>query len=105
MRFFTQAWHAGEYSDEEAEDIRARYLAHRSELAPTLPADLRRFTEIDVHDARIKSLILDRRDKGVRLELRAGDNQRGYFDLMLNYSGVDVSTLDSKVLSDLAKDP
>jgi len=104
MRFFTPAWH-GEMSDAESDAVIAAYRDHVAAILPRLPATVRALArEIDVHDAKVRRVILDRAARTLRLELRAGDRKMGYFDLDLDYLGIVLDAADVKVIAAAARD-
>jgi hypothetical protein len=88
MRFFTSAWRDGELSDEDFENACAAYDQRLHEIHYTFPAKLSEFVAtVSLHDAEIR-MARARRDRTFQLGLRAGDQQRGYGDVDLNYQGV-----------------
>ena len=106
MRFLTRAWHAGDLSDEESDAVGAAYRAHRAAVLPSLPPAVRRFAEtVDIHDGLLQRVVLDRPERTLRLDLRCGDLQRGYFDLSLTYRGVRLDSLDAALLTVIAREP
>ncbi|WP_435009552.1 hypothetical protein P12x_000808 [Tundrisphaera lichenicola] len=106
MRYFTRSWARGELTPEEAEDVRHAYSSHIEGLAGRLPGAVDELaTSVDLHDAIIRRVRVDRRAAGLRIELRCGDQQAGYFDAVLQYSGVPLETTDLVCLEDRARDP
>ncbi len=106
MRYFTPAWLSGDLSDDEYDAVLARYRAHLAAIEPQLPAAVRALaTEVNLHDGRIRQVALDRRNRTLRLALRCGDLQAGYFDLELEYQGVLLDRLDVETLRAIALDP
>jgi hypothetical protein len=106
VRFLTRDWHAGARSDAESEATAAAYSAHRASVLPLLPVRFRIFAEtIDIHDAMVRAIRLDLLADTLRIDLRAGDLQQGYFDLSLRYGVVDASTIDRRALALIAQDP
>ena len=105
MRFLTRDWHAGKLPDDEGEDISAAYRAHRSSVLANLPVAFREFVQtVDIHDALVREIRLDRMRGTLELELRAGDLQAGYFDLVIRYAGIDLRTLDTTVLASIGRE-
>jgi hypothetical protein len=93
-------------SDAEAAKAEAAFDAHLAHTLPQLPASLRAFAEtVDIHDGRIRGVTLDRGAAALRLALRCGDLQQGYFDVDLEYGGVDLDRLDVPMLAVIAEDP
>lgn len=106
MRFLTRAWHAGDLDDDRADAIAAEYQAHRVAVASRLPTRLQAFdARFSVHDALVRAIQLDPAARTLRLELVVGDLRTGYADLRLEYQDVDVATLDTGTLADIARDP
>jgi hypothetical protein len=106
VRFLTRAWHAGDTPDEDEEAIGAAYRAHRASVLPALPARFRAFAEtIDIHDARVRGIHLDRRARTLELSLRSGDLPTGYLDLEVRYLGVDLGSLDTGALEAIGRNP
>jgi hypothetical protein len=104
MRFFTKAWHSGDMSDERADDVRAAYQSHLASILPELPNAFRSFVQtVSIHDALVRAVRLNRDAAVLELELRAGDQQAGYFDLCIRYCGVQLD-VDSRVLAKIAED-
>ena len=65
----------------------------------------REFAEtVDIHDALVREIRLDRQRSTLEIDLRAGDLQAGYFDLAIRYSGVDLQALDTSVLASISRD-
>ena len=114
MRFFSREWHSGDLSDAECDERERRYREeHLPAILPRLPralAELAR-SEADsgeflgIHDARIRRVVIELGAKNVALELRTGDEGRGYADLDLEFRGVDLARLDRSLLKRVALDP
>jgi hypothetical protein len=105
MRYFTRRWCTGALNDEKVVRAAAEYAKYVDAFDPPLPAALRSLTRsISVHDGRIRRLMLDRHRNRLRLELRCGDLSEGYFDLTLEYRGVDANSGEAAVLAALARD-
>jgi hypothetical protein len=105
MHFLTRAWHAGEMSDDRADELSEAYRAHQAAVLPQLPERFRAFTAaVSVHDARVRAIRLDRAAATLELELRAGDQQGGYFDLSIRYRGVHVDRLEASALAAIAQE-
>jgi hypothetical protein len=97
LKFFTPEWHGGKMSDEDAERIPAAYEAYIRSLNPSLPDDaLRLVHDISLHDGLLRRM---RRGSGMlEVVIRAGDQQTGYFDAELTYSGAEVSPPEERFL-------
>ena len=90
MKFFSPAWHSGQMSEDEASRIPAEYETHISRLVPPLPASARRLVrEVSLHDGLMRSLSHEQGKLDV--SFRAGDQQVGYFDARLRYTGVELT--------------
>jgi hypothetical protein len=106
MRYFTRSWARGELTPEEAEETRRAYWSHVEGLVGRLPGMVSELaTSVDLHDAIIRCVRVDRRAAELRIELRCGDQHAGYFDAVLRYSGVPLETTDLVCLEDRARDP
>lgn len=106
MRFLTPDWHRGILTDEEAESVEAAFSAHQHAFAASVTGALRELAiGPSLHDARIVSVSVARPAHAVVLRLRAGDQQRGYFDRTVTYEGVELKTLDVATLATIARDP
>jgi hypothetical protein len=91
MKFFSPAWHRGHLSDHEAARAPAEYETHIERLVPPLPAAGRRFVrEISLLDGLTRSLSVER--DTLDLVFRAGDQQVGYFDARLRYTGAELTS-------------
>jgi hypothetical protein len=105
MKFFTRAWAVGELSDAAFNETIAEYERHLDGLAPRLPATIRCLArELNLHDGLIRRAVYDRSGRELRLELRCGDNQMGYFDLDLMYFGAILDQADITALQGAARD-
>ena len=99
MRFFTREWHSGELPDDEADAVGVAYHAHIQSLSEALPPGVRELaTTLNLHDALVRRVLLDGNRRELRLELRCGDQQRGYEDVALTYHG---TVLTQQSLHDL----
>jgi hypothetical protein len=106
MRFLTREWHSGLHSDEVAEQVEDDYRRHITAVLPQLPPPLRDLARgVDLHDGLIRLVEVDVAARELRLALRCGDLQVGYFDLDLCYRGVRIDLLDRAVLDIIARDP
>lgn len=93
MKFFSREWHRGDLADDIAEQVPAAYLDHlRSLQPPAPPAAIRLAEEISLHDGLIREVRRDRAN--LRLVVRAGDLQVGYYDAALVYEGAVLSPQD-----------
>ena len=85
MNYFTPEWLCSD-TDEHP------YEKYREYLAPLLsqwPPDVQTLaTLVSLHDGLIRKFAWNMQEAALFLRLRCGDNQVGYFDLDLHYSGV-----------------
>jgi hypothetical protein len=87
MRFFTPEWFRGDLTDAEYERTIQQYGDHLAAVRNRLPSRLVQLIDnVSLHDALVRRAIL--RDGALRLELRAGDLQKGYSNLTLLYGDV-----------------
>jgi hypothetical protein len=104
MQFFTPEWHRGELPEADAEAIVPAYQRHVERLLPNLSTPMRVLAAgLGLHDALIRRVVLDRAARELRLELRGGDQQLGYFDLDLTYLGAIVDAADVATLAAAAR--
>ena len=91
MNYFTPEWLRSDGEEHPAE----KYGEHLAPLLPQWPPDVQALaSRISLHDGLIRELSWDTQEATLFLCLRCGDNQVGYFDLDLHYSGVHFSPLD-----------
>lgn len=106
MRYFTRSWVNGELAPEAAEEVCLAYRSHVERLVGRLPGAVAELaTAVNLHDALIRRVIVDRQVPGLRMDLRCGDMQAGYFDAILRYSGVLLEETDLVTLEGRARDP
>lgn len=104
MRFFTREWHSGEMPDSEADAVGPAYRAHVQSVLHELPPDVRDLaTKLNLHDARIARVTLDADQREVQLELRCGDQQRGYEDVTLAYQDAALSAASLRALREVTE--
>lgn len=106
MRFLTREWHAGVLSDGEADALEVAHATHLAAILPQVSSQLQEFhTAVSIHDGLLQSAVLDHRDASLQLLLRCGDQQQGYRDVALTYSGLDTPVLGITLLALIANDP
>jgi hypothetical protein len=106
MKYFTRAWARGESTPEESEETRRAYGSRVESLAGRWPGAVAELaTSVNLHDATIRRVRVDRPAAELRIDLRCGDEQVGYFDAVLRYSGVAIEQTDLATLEDRARDP
>lgn len=89
MKYFTAAWHRGDLDDEASNRAFEHYQRHLTSLLPNLPPEVRRLaTRINIHDGLLWEVAVNLEQGTLRLTLRCGDLQVGYFDLELEYEQV-----------------
>ncbi len=90
MKYFTPAWHRGDLDDEASDRVWGDYQRHLAGLLPGLPPEVQALaTDISIHDGLLWKAEADPEHGSLRLALRCGDLQVGYFDLELEYEQVD----------------
>ncbi len=105
MKFFSREWASGEMCDSEGDEMIVAYERHIDHVATRLPASARCLArELNLHDGLIRRVTYDKAGRELRLELRCGDNQLGYFDLDLTYLGAILDRSDVAVLREVARD-
>jgi hypothetical protein len=85
MKFFTSQWLSGELTDSAFEAVPDAYCRHLASLR--LPPDVLALSEADMHDGLLLDIQHLPESARLRLRLRCGDLQQGYFDLLIEYSG------------------
>ena len=105
MRFFTREWCRGDLEDEDAERIPELYAEHLRALRDRLPPRVLRFSEeINLHDGLVRDLSLDEKAGTLRVRIRAGDQQVGYYDVDLLYLGVVLDPRTVPILEKVRRD-
>jgi hypothetical protein len=104
MKYLTPSWYESE-DEKEQRAVESAYKAHLQAIRPRLPSDVKTLLETGVHDALIRRCVLDYQRQEVVLELRCGDVPRGYFDLDLLYSGVEMDRLSTERFSEVVRCP
>jgi hypothetical protein len=100
VKYFTPSW-AGlgdcdslavppEVAQEEFQAVIDAYGKHVARLLPSVPPDLHDLVQgkISLHDGLVLDARLDDAGKDLRLLLRCGNCQDGYFDLELRYGAL-----------------
>ena len=86
LRFFTREWREGRGLPFPGDRLLALYDEYLASLTPPLPGHIRELAlNVDLHDAFLHGLRRDADSTELGLLLRAGDLQRGYFDVKLSY--------------------
>jgi hypothetical protein len=101
MKFFTKEWLTGQLTDEEYEKVIPAYRRHRANILPELSSNLLDFFKVvNIHDGTIRKVIIDYTYSTLGLYLRCGDLQVGYYDVDIQYQGIQ---LDKSVVDMLVK--
>jgi hypothetical protein len=88
LKFFTRGWIHGDMIDEEAEAVSPAYRRHLE--ASDLPHPVRDLASLSPHDAYILNVEHEPSAGTLRLRLRCGDLQTGYFDAFVDFTGVTI---------------
>jgi hypothetical protein len=106
MRFFTPEWHEAELPQADTDATFAAYERHLEAIWPRLHATVRVLAGgLPLQNALIRRVVLDRAAHELRLELRAGDEETGFFDADLTYLAAIVDAADVQRLAEAARDP
>ncbi len=80
MKYFTRDWCEGRLSENEENRIIEKYNKYIVSIKTGLPFVLKILTDrINLHDAFIKKVIINKNKKMFTMYLIGGDNQIGYF--------------------------
>ncbi len=86
MKYFTEQWLNDEMDNEAQLAVVKDYQRHLAALMPRLPPDVQTLAaSISLHDGLLSRAVVDTEQATLRLTLRCGDLQVGYFDLDLHY--------------------
>ncbi len=106
MKYFTEAWLSDEMDNEAQWAVAKEYQRHLAALMPYLPPDVQTFAaSVSLHDGLLSRAVADTEQATLRLTLRCGDNQVGYFDLDLHYIQVLFTPEAVESLAGLAASP
>ncbi|HEU4699129.1 MAG TPA: hypothetical protein VFS40_08115 [Gemmatimonadales bacterium] len=106
MRFFTPEWHEADLPQAETDAVFSAYERHLNAIWPRLHATVRVLAGgLNLQNALIRRVVLDRTARELRLELRAGDEEAGFYDVDLTYLGAIVDAADVALLAEAARDP
>ena len=104
MRFFTREWLSGELDETYWERVVPAYEAHLDRIMPLLPGPVQTLARgVNIHDSLIRSVDLRVRRRTLKLALRCGDKQVGYYHLDLVYRGVDWDASNLRELASIAR--
>lgn len=105
MRYFTRSWRE-EYNDERAGEVIRAYHSHLDEIEPQLTPELVILArQVSLHDGLFKEFEYDVASALLRMRLRCGDLQVGYFDLRLRYEGAALVAGYTPELRSAVRDP
>lgn len=96
MKFFTRAWANGELSDEATQAIGPAYRDYLDSL--NLSPHLRELADLNSHDGYILNVNYDEAANSLKLRLRCGDLQVGYFDATLVFADAVIPPNDVELL-------
>ena len=103
MQFFTREW-MSELDDRKYKATIPAYKAHLDRISPLLPGTVWTLARgVNIHDGLIRSVDLRRKRRALKLALRCGDLQVGYYDLDLAYRGVDWAASNLRDLASIAR--
>jgi hypothetical protein len=88
LKFFTRRWAHGDMIDEAADAVAPAYKRHLETL--DLPQSMRELARLNPHDGYILDVGFEPLTSAMHLRLRCGDQQTGYFDASLSFSGVTI---------------
>ena len=108
MKYFTLDWyHRDRYNDGDEEYGRTafeRYKRHLEEMQSVLPAEALELARLrGVDDGLVVEVQHNRSEHVLTLTLRCGDNQMGYYDLIVGYEGATISPQDEQMLARVAR--
>ncbi len=105
MKYFTLDWyHAVDDNFDRDRSASQQYTRHLEEMQGVLPADVLALARLPgVEDALVVKVRHDRARQILSLTLRAGYIGIGYYDLILNYQGAEITHEDEQVLALVAR--
>ena len=104
MQFFTRAWLAGELTDEEYASSLSGYHQHLANISAHLSSQVREFIKVvDLHDGLIRKIVIDHTEKTLGLDLRCGNLQVGYYDVDIQYRGIQLGRPVVAILAGVAQ--
>ena len=96
MKFFTRGWVRGDMSDEEADAVASAYERHLETL--DLSQSVLELAGLNPHDGYILNVGFEPLTSSLHLRFRCGDQQTGYFDASLSFSGVTIQSAHLRTL-------
>ena len=104
MQFFTREWLSGGLTDTKFEATIPAYEAHLDRILPLVPGTVQALARgVNLHDGLIRTVNVQTKRRTLRLALRCGDLQAGYFDIDLVYWGVDWAASNLRELGSIAR--
>lgn len=97
MKYFTRGWIHGQTTDEKAAFVTAAYWQHVHGLE--LPPAVRDLAFLNPHDAYVLDVEHEPQSAQLRLRLRCGDMQVGYFDARMTFRGVTIASAHAEILT------
>jgi len=88
LKFFTRSWAQGDMTDDERLAVGKAYQKRLEAI--NLPSPVGDLAALNPHDGYILDVAYEPIATILRLRLRCGDLQVGYFDAFLNFSGVTI---------------
>lgn len=89
MKFFTREWVNGEMADEATNSIVPSYFQHIETLH--LPQSIKDLANLNTHDGYILDVKHVPTTATLRMRIRCGDLQVGYFDVKVTFLGATIS--------------
>jgi len=108
MKFFTRAWHSGEYDDWSDEEYRAVGPAYRQYviyISDRLPIEALALSHIDLHDGVFKEFKIDEARQSIHTRIRAGNSSTVCYDVNLNYQDAVITETETGGVSAVVSDP
>jgi hypothetical protein len=92
MKFFTKSFYTGRLTEKEFANKIIQYQENLHSIDPFITDEIKKFIkEVNVHDALTKKICINRNPGDLRLELRCGDLQVGYYDVHVSFKEVKIS--------------
>ena len=98
MKFFTRQWADGAMDDETADAVLPAYRHHLETLY--LNQSLKDLAELNPHDGYVLDAEHEPSTRSLRLQIRCGDLQAGYFDAELTFTDATITPADKATLAD-----
>lgn len=103
MQYFNEYWLSPDITDEESNKISRSYWEYIQENKYLFPAGLQVIAvETSLHDGLFVETEVSQSEGRIKISLIVGDLQKGYEDLVIEYSGIDFSKFDLAFFKTLA---